>query len=159
MTQSFHVRIEDVKLRGQEPRNDVPPASASTDAVRGAFFLETFGCQMNDHDSEKVAGVLLSRGYRQVETPEAASLKRRRRKFFRGSVNIARSRATGRSSGCSAASRSKKANRFLSAPRGSAWSAGPQVTASFRKCWRNWRPGITASPASIPTPTRRSKLR
>ncbi len=29
---------------------------------------------MNDHDSEKVAGVLLSRGYRQVETPEAASL-------------------------------------------------------------------------------------
>jgi tRNA-2-methylthio-N6-dimethylallyladenosine synthase len=29
---------------------------------------------MNDHDSEKVAGVLLSRGYRQVETPEAASM-------------------------------------------------------------------------------------
>ncbi len=42
--------------------------------LRGTFFLETFGCQMNDHDSEKVAGVLLSRGYRQVETPEAASL-------------------------------------------------------------------------------------
>jgi tRNA-2-methylthio-N6-dimethylallyladenosine synthase len=41
---------------------------------RGTFFLETFGCQMNDHDSEKVAGLLLSRGYRQVETPEAASL-------------------------------------------------------------------------------------
>src|SRR5438309_11370091 len=29
---------------------------------------------MNDHDSEKVAGLLLSRGYQQVETPEAASL-------------------------------------------------------------------------------------
>jgi tRNA-2-methylthio-N6-dimethylallyladenosine synthase len=29
---------------------------------------------MNDHDSEKVAGVLLSRGYQQVETPEAAGL-------------------------------------------------------------------------------------
>jgi len=41
---------------------------------RGTFFLETFGCQMNDHDSEKVAGVLLSRGYHQVETPDAASL-------------------------------------------------------------------------------------
>jgi tRNA-2-methylthio-N6-dimethylallyladenosine synthase len=41
---------------------------------RGTFFLETFGCQMNEHDSEKVAGVLLSRGYRQVESPEAASL-------------------------------------------------------------------------------------
>lgn len=42
--------------------------------VRGTFFLETFGCQMNDHDSEKVAGVLLARGYRQVETPDAAGL-------------------------------------------------------------------------------------
>jgi len=42
--------------------------------ARGTFFLETFGCQMNDHDSEKVAGVLLSRGYRQVGTPGAASL-------------------------------------------------------------------------------------
>ena len=43
-------------------------------AQRGTFFLETFGCQMNEHDSEKVAGVLLARGYKQVETPEAASL-------------------------------------------------------------------------------------
>ena len=43
-------------------------------AARGTFFLETFGCQMNDHDSEKVAGVLLARGYQQVETPESASL-------------------------------------------------------------------------------------
>jgi len=43
-------------------------------SMRGTFFLETFGCQMNDHDSEKVAGVLLARGYRQVETPEAAGL-------------------------------------------------------------------------------------
>ena len=38
------------------------------------FYLETFGCQMNAHDSEKVAGFLLSRGYRQVETPGAAQL-------------------------------------------------------------------------------------
>jgi tRNA-2-methylthio-N6-dimethylallyladenosine synthase len=44
------------------------------DNLRGTFFLETFGCQMNDHDSEKVAGVLISRGYRQVESPESASL-------------------------------------------------------------------------------------
>src|SRR5215467_7098168 len=40
---------------------------------RGTFYLETFGCQMNEHDSEKVAGVLLSRGYRQVDSIEAAS--------------------------------------------------------------------------------------
>ena len=38
------------------------------------FFLETFGCQMNVHDSEKVAGLLTSRGYRQVENHREASL-------------------------------------------------------------------------------------
>jgi tRNA-2-methylthio-N6-dimethylallyladenosine synthase len=48
--------------------------TAGLSTSRGTFFLETFGCQMNDHDSEKVAGVLLSRGYRQVESPESASL-------------------------------------------------------------------------------------
>jgi len=43
-------------------------------ATVGTFYLETFGCQMNDHDSEKVAGVLLARGYRQVESPVAAAV-------------------------------------------------------------------------------------
>ena len=49
------------------------PAPAHQDAMDGrTFYIETFGCQMNDHDSEKVAGVLLRRGYRQVATPEEA---------------------------------------------------------------------------------------
>jgi tRNA-2-methylthio-N6-dimethylallyladenosine synthase len=38
------------------------------------FYLETFGCQMNVHDSEKVIGTLLQQGYRQVETVEQAGL-------------------------------------------------------------------------------------
>jgi tRNA-2-methylthio-N6-dimethylallyladenosine synthase len=38
------------------------------------FYLETFGCQMNVHDSEKVVGTLLRQGYRQVETVEQADL-------------------------------------------------------------------------------------
>src|SRR5215471_17083890 len=38
------------------------------------FYLETFGCQMNVHDSEKVVGTLVRQGYRQVETVEEASL-------------------------------------------------------------------------------------
>jgi tRNA-2-methylthio-N6-dimethylallyladenosine synthase len=38
------------------------------------FYIETFGCQMNVHDSEKVVGTLLAKGYAQVETPEAAEL-------------------------------------------------------------------------------------
>jgi len=38
------------------------------------FYLETFGCQMNAHDSEKVVGTLVHEGYRQVETVEEAGL-------------------------------------------------------------------------------------
>src|SRR5579862_477034 len=38
------------------------------------FYLETFGCQMNVHDSEKVIGTLLHEGYRQVESVEQAGL-------------------------------------------------------------------------------------
>ncbi len=38
------------------------------------FYLETFGCQMNVHDSEKVIGTLVQQGYRQVETEEDADL-------------------------------------------------------------------------------------
>jgi tRNA-2-methylthio-N6-dimethylallyladenosine synthase len=38
------------------------------------FYLETFGCQMNVHDSEKVIGTLVSEGYQQVSTVEEAGL-------------------------------------------------------------------------------------
>ena len=38
------------------------------------FYLETFGCQMNAHDSEKVVGTLMAKGYAQVPTPEEAHL-------------------------------------------------------------------------------------
>lgn len=38
------------------------------------FYLETFGCQMNVHDSEKVVGTLKSEGYQQVQTVEQADL-------------------------------------------------------------------------------------
>ncbi len=38
------------------------------------FYLETFGCQMNAHDSEKVVGTLESEGYAQVTDEAAADL-------------------------------------------------------------------------------------
>ena len=41
-------------------------------ASQKTFYLETFGCQMNVHDSEKVIGTLISQGYRQVPTVEEA---------------------------------------------------------------------------------------
>jgi tRNA-2-methylthio-N6-dimethylallyladenosine synthase len=41
---------------------------------RKTFYLQTFGCQMNVHDSEKVIGTLMSEGYEQVQTVEDADL-------------------------------------------------------------------------------------
>ena len=38
------------------------------------FYIETFGCQMNHHDSEKVAGTLISLGYAPAECPSEADL-------------------------------------------------------------------------------------
>ena len=38
------------------------------------FYLETFGCQMNEHDSEKVAGLLMAQGLERVEDPWQADL-------------------------------------------------------------------------------------
>ena len=76
MSRSFDIRLE--SLTGAEVAAgslaQAPATALAPDQYRGTFYLETFGCQMNDHDSEKVAGVLLGRGYAQVETPESASM-------------------------------------------------------------------------------------
>ena len=39
-----------------------------------SFYIETFGCQMNVHDSEKVSGVLLARGYQSAPSAARADL-------------------------------------------------------------------------------------
>lgn len=62
---------------GAAPRRPSAPefeAQWPISKIGKAFFIETFGCQMNVHDSEKVAGVLLARGYKPVETREDADL-------------------------------------------------------------------------------------
>ena len=38
------------------------------------FYIETFGCQMNVHDSEKVIGTLEHEGYERVENEDEAGL-------------------------------------------------------------------------------------
>jgi tRNA-2-methylthio-N6-dimethylallyladenosine synthase len=43
-------------------------------APEKTFYIETFGCQMNVHDSEKVVGALVREGYRQVASVEEAGL-------------------------------------------------------------------------------------
>jgi tRNA-2-methylthio-N6-dimethylallyladenosine synthase len=91
MSKTFDIGIE--SLAGNSPQSSTPLSatvglpplplraarqtpqdSASPDAAGKSFFIETFGCQMNDHDSEKVAGVLQGRGYRPVGTPAQADL-------------------------------------------------------------------------------------
>jgi tRNA-2-methylthio-N6-dimethylallyladenosine synthase len=42
--------------------------------VARKYFLETFGCQMNFHDSERLAGLLESRGYDRTELEREAEL-------------------------------------------------------------------------------------
>jgi tRNA-2-methylthio-N6-dimethylallyladenosine synthase len=66
----------DAAQQGTDPLEYSSPRLAS-DRESGeskSFYIETFGCQMNVHDSEKVAGVLLRRGYRWVESPHDANL-------------------------------------------------------------------------------------
>ena len=43
-------------------------------ATGKTFYIETFGCQMNAHDSEKVIGTLEQQGYAQVQIEEEADL-------------------------------------------------------------------------------------
>lgn len=38
------------------------------------YYIESYGCQMNDHDSEKLAGMLHGIGYQKAETKEQADL-------------------------------------------------------------------------------------
>jgi len=60
-----------IEQKNRTPKNE---GCGTQDSEGSTFYLETFGCQMNDHDSEKVAGLLLARGYRQVDGPEAAKV-------------------------------------------------------------------------------------
>ncbi|MCU1248857.1 MAG: modification enzyme MiaB family, partial [Edaphobacter sp.] len=45
-----------------------------TVAVSKTFYIETFGCQMNAHDSEKVIGTLEQQGYARVQDEGEAGL-------------------------------------------------------------------------------------
>src|SRR5579863_3347679 len=92
MNKPFDIGIDALAAgKGTSPQSECQPAASApqsfiprADFARGislggdapgkSFFIETFGCQMNVHDSEKVSGVLLGRGYRAVESPADADL-------------------------------------------------------------------------------------
>ncbi len=56
--------------RGLLSNRDQAPAAISP----GLFYLLTFGCQMNRHDSERISGLLRARGWRRVDDEAAADL-------------------------------------------------------------------------------------
>src|SRR6202521_267294 len=73
MTEQFDIRLDTLTGASAGSPEGAIALSCTTPGDK-TFYLETFGCQMNVHDSEKVAGVLLGRGYQQVETIDAARL-------------------------------------------------------------------------------------
>jgi tRNA-2-methylthio-N6-dimethylallyladenosine synthase len=80
MAQAFDISLDSLRGHSVATREgcaERPPAEFEPHHGKsrtGTFYLETFGCQMNEHDSEKVAGVLMARGYQQVESADTASL-------------------------------------------------------------------------------------
>src|SRR5437763_13242785 len=51
MSKPFDVALG--RLTGEDSYSSAPSLFIDGGQERGTFFLETFGCQMNDHDSEK----------------------------------------------------------------------------------------------------------
>jgi tRNA-2-methylthio-N6-dimethylallyladenosine synthase len=60
--------MKPISVRGNERM------PVTTNKTSKTFYLETHGCQMNVHDSEKVIGTLMAEGYTQVESVEDADL-------------------------------------------------------------------------------------
>jgi tRNA-2-methylthio-N6-dimethylallyladenosine synthase len=46
----------------------------NTKYIQDTYHIKTFGCQMNEHDSETMAGMLDQLGYQEVEAPEQAQV-------------------------------------------------------------------------------------
>src|SRR6266542_4719399 len=49
-------------------------AFARFDGVSGRYLIRTFGCQMNEHDSERIAGLLEGEGYGPAQEPAEAEV-------------------------------------------------------------------------------------
>ena len=52
----------------------VPDQDAINIGLNKTYYVKTYGCQMNEHDSEKIRGMLESVGYKKVDSYEKADL-------------------------------------------------------------------------------------
>jgi tRNA-2-methylthio-N6-dimethylallyladenosine synthase len=73
MGKSFDIALESLANATAADQRE-SPLPTEPRAAGKSFYIETFGCQMNAHDSEKVAGVLLARGYRAAASAAQADL-------------------------------------------------------------------------------------
>ncbi|HVB85779.1 MAG TPA: tRNA (N6-isopentenyl adenosine(37)-C2)-methylthiotransferase MiaB [Candidatus Dormibacteraeota bacterium] len=73
MGNAFDVGIESLTQSSPEQKCEETVLAAPAGGGK-SFYIETFGCQMNAHDTEKVAGVLLARGYAPAKNAAQADL-------------------------------------------------------------------------------------
>jgi tRNA-2-methylthio-N6-dimethylallyladenosine synthase len=66
LSKAFDIGISALAGPGEFAQANVDSAPPLSNGK--SFFIETFGCQMNVHDAEKVAGVFLARGYRAAQS-------------------------------------------------------------------------------------------
>ena len=108
------------------------------------FYIETFGCQMNAHDSEKVIGTLLAQGYSQVAAPEEADLMlyntcsirdKAEQKVFSRLQQFKRNAGKGKIFAVLGCVAQQEGTRFSKRRLTSPWSAARRVTTSCRSCW------------------------
>jgi tRNA-2-methylthio-N6-dimethylallyladenosine synthase len=52
----------------------IPAIGRTPRRTGGTYYIRTFGCQMNEHDSERISGLLDADGMRPVDTPDQADL-------------------------------------------------------------------------------------
>lgn len=64
----------DKKQINQSVINNKEEQALIVNGPKRQFYIETYGCQMNVHDTEKAASVLAGMGYKQVENPIEADL-------------------------------------------------------------------------------------
>ena len=112
------------------------------------FYIETFGCQMNAHDSEKVVGTLLETGYSQVDTAEDAELvlyntcsirDKAEQKVFHRLQQFKREAGKGKVFGVLGCVAQQEGERIFEKAPHVSLVAGSASYTSFRKCWFNLR--------------------
>src|SRR6201993_162387 len=73
MPEQFDVRLDSLAAASACSPDESSEATLIPPA-ENTFYIETFGCQMNAHDSEKVVGTLIQEGYSQVVDEADAGL-------------------------------------------------------------------------------------